>query len=379
MKRMKNSQLNIGIVGAGGFSGFATRAFCSLDGVSIVAVNDLDRNAAQRLAAGFGATVFDDFQQVLKQKEADLIYIATPPFMHYEQTRQALLAGKHVICEKPAALNVTEAEKVQALARSLQLLNVVNLMQRYNPLYTTVKKIIDRQLLGNFLHGYFENYASDENLDPGHWFWNEAKSGGIFIEHGVHFFDMFAGWFGRGEVINAIQLKRPGSGVKIVDRVQATVLYDKRIVNFYHGFDQPKILDRQQIKLQFEKGDITLYEWVPVKMVLEGLVTHKDLRQLEEIIGDVNVERMTGDPERPPAKGRFSTIQYDEHVVITSGNKADKQNRYADILRAMLLDQWAWIKNPEHKRIVDDTNAVESLRMAERATQLAKALNKNCC
>ncbi len=59
---------------------------------------------------------------------------------------------------------------------------------------------------------------------------------------------------------------------QIIDRVQATVLYDEGAVNFYHGFDQPKILDRQEMRLQFEHGDITLYEWIPVKMRLHGLI-----------------------------------------------------------------------------------------------------------
>ena len=80
---------------------------------------------------------------------------------------------------------------------------VANLMQRYNPVYDAVNRLIQAAILGELLHGYFENYASDENLPPEHWFWDPAKSGGIFIEHGVHFFDLFAGWLGAGSVVAA--------------------------------------------------------------------------------------------------------------------------------------------------------------------------------
>ena len=59
---------------------------------------------------------------------------------------------------------------------------------------------------------------------------------------------------------------------KIIDRVQATVMYKDGSVNFYHGFDQPKILDRQEMRLQFEYGEITLYEWIPVKIKLHGFL-----------------------------------------------------------------------------------------------------------
>src|ERR1035438_1204334 len=65
-----------------------------------------------------------------------------------------------------------------------------NLMQRYNPLYGQISQLIKSQLLGNVLHGYFENYACDEGLGSEHWFWDPKKSGGIFIEHGVHFLDI---------------------------------------------------------------------------------------------------------------------------------------------------------------------------------------------
>jgi predicted dehydrogenase len=89
---------------------------------------------------------------------------------------------------------------------------------------------VNERLLGNFLHGFFENYASDENLYQDHWFWDESKSGGIFIEHGVHFFDMFSGWLGDGKIVSALQLRRPHDNKRIIDRVQATVLYQNGTV-----------------------------------------------------------------------------------------------------------------------------------------------------
>ena len=170
---------------------------------------------------------------LFRSNNVSLVYIATPPFLHFQISKAALDSGKHVICEKPAALKTSEAEELRTLAKEHKLLYVVNLMQRYNPLYTAVRKIIDKKILGNFLHGFFENYASDENLNEQHWFWNRGKSGGIFIEHGVHFFDMFAGWLGKGKIINAVEIKRKNVATIMYDRVQATVLYDDGLVNFW--------------------------------------------------------------------------------------------------------------------------------------------------
>jgi len=363
-------QLNIGIIGAGGFAAFASKSFLQIPGINIIAVTDINRSAAEKMAKELDAELYTDLNSFFQNDKIDLVYIATPPFLHFEQSKKALLAGKHVICEKPAALKTIEVEELQELARTMNLLYVVNLMQRYNPLYNIVTTIVKEKMLGNFLHGFFENYASDETLGIDHWFWDKSKSGGIFIEHGVHFFDMFSGWLGKGEVLNSVQLQRKGTK-DLLDRVHATVIYPAGIVNFYHGFDQPSILDRQEIRLQFEKGEITLYEWVPVKMKLHGLFETSQVKKLYELLNDFSIFHHT-ETTKKIVKGRFAEIRFDEHITIEYGNISDKQNRYKEILIAMLEDQCKWIRDRTHTRVIDDNNALESLRIAEKATLIAQ-------
>ena len=367
--------LRMGIIGAGGFAAFAVKAFLKIPGVKITGVTDINKKVALQMAEENNAIVYADIETLLQDENIDLVYIATPPFLHYEQSKTALLAGKHVICEKPAALKTNEAEELVSIAKLYQLLYVVNLMQRYNPLYGVADKIIKQKILGNFLHGFFENYASDENLDPGHWFWNETKSGGIFIEHGVHFFDMFSGWLGNGEVVSSLKIKRLSVNDEITDRVHATVMYRNGIVNFYHGFDQPKILDRQEMRLQFERGEITLYEWVPVKMKFHGLIKNEQVKFLKELVGECTIVIHDIKQHDQKVKGRFSEINYDHEITLECGNVEEKQNRYQELLKNMLSDQWKWIKDRNHKRVINESNAVESLRMAEEATKNAKKID----
>ena len=131
--------LNIGIVGAGGFAAFAAKAFLAIPGINIIAITDINEDAATQMANDLNAKSYNTYESFLKEPGIDLVYIATPPFLHYQQSKMALLAGKHVICEKPAALKTSEAEELHALASSNNLLYVVNLMQRYNPLYDSGK------------------------------------------------------------------------------------------------------------------------------------------------------------------------------------------------------------------------------------------------
>ena len=372
LEKGSGESLSIGIIGAGNFAAFAANVFITIIGIKIIAVADVNEMAGNKLADELKATCHLDYMDLLADNSIDLVYIATPPHLHFEMSKNALLAGKHVICEKPAALKTVDVIALQALANQFQLLYVVNLMQRYNPLYKVVQEIIQQKMMGNFLHGFFENYASDENQHEQHWFWDEAKSGGIFIEHGVHFFDMFSGWLGNGKVINAVEQKRKSSDTTIYDRVQATVLYEAGTVNFYHGFDQPSILDRQEMRLLFERGEITLYEWVPVSMKLHGLFTNEQLQALQELIGPCTIEKHPAKAGGKKVQGRFTEIIFDEQVTIHFGSNAEKQHRYQQLVKDMLQDQWSWIKDRDHQRIIDDTNAVESVRMAEEAHAIAQ-------
>ena len=382
------TSLNIGIVGAGGFANFAAKCFATVDGVKIVAVADTNSPAAATLAATFGAKAHLNFEEFLADDAIDLVYIATPPSLHYQQSRFALLAGKHVICEKPAALSTGDAEQLVALAMANNLLYVVNLMQRYNPLYDIVKQIVDKKVLGEFTHGFFENYASDEFLNEAHWFWDDTLSGGIFIEHGVHFFDLFSGWLGQGELIYAAKWKRPDMETEVYDRVTAIVNYPRGPVTFYHGFDQPNVLDRQEMKLQFERGDITLYGWIPVRLKLNGLLDLDVIADLGAMIPEAVVKildptevEITNQPiatESGPAKprtrsvtGRFKHIGFDHHVSIAHGDDSQKMGVYADLLRKLIIDQRAWILDNSVERVTDEKNAIESLRIAQAATTAA--------
>jgi predicted dehydrogenase len=362
----------MGIAGAGGFAKFAASSFSEIPGLKISCIMDTDNLQAKRLANDLGASVYDDYESFLGNKDLSIVYIATPPFLHYEQSKKALLAGKHVICEKPAALHVNQAEELALLADKNGLLYTVNLMQRYNPLYEIVKNILENKLLGNFLHGYFENYAGSENLGFGHWFWNTKKSGGIFIEHGVHFFDLFSGWLGQGEVIHAVSLHSLGDHGNVTDRVQAVVLYKNGLVNFYHGFNQPNILDRQEMRLQFEQGDITLYGWIPIKLKLTGLLDEKSEHEFKEMMMNYLPFSYEKHDQQSKNGNQHSLSEPVQKIEAVYNDKLDKQQRYREMLKKMMEDQLNWIRDNTHERKINQMNAVQSLVIAEQATMISR-------
>lgn len=364
--------LRIGAIGAGGFGLFALQQFLQVPGTRLVAIAGTHREAALAMARRFGVDDVVDTGLLLADPEIDLVYIATPPFLHFPQARAALLAGKHVICEKPLAMTVAQADELLALARERDLLCVANLMQRYNPLYDAAHGLVESGVLGECLHGGFENYASDEGLREDHWFWDREKSGGIFIEHGVHFFDLFEGWLGAGEVVAAQRILRPGSGIE--EQVQCTVRYaGGPLVNFYHGFTQPSRLDRQEFRLLFEHGELTLEEWVPVRARVRAAVNEEQTRVLTELFpgSRLDVLKTHGGHDRS-ARGRFKEVDIFQQIELHHALGDDKQRRYCELLRALFADQLAWLRDRSHVRKVTERNGYDSLVMAETAARLAE-------
>lgn len=366
-------KFKLGIIGAGSFSTFSVDAFLQNPDISVAGIYDVDSGKSQAFASKFSVRIYDSIDEILNDNDIDLIYISTPPYLHYEQSKSALEAGKHVICEKPAALEPSHAVELYQLSEMKRLLYVVNLMQRYNPLYQKVSKLIESKILGEFLHGYFENYASDEALEPGHWMWKPEFSGGIFIEHAVHFFDMFEGWLGEGAFIASLKIKRPGIGRTIFSRVQSVGLYGGGLVNMYHGFDQPKRMDRQELRLLFERGEVTLREWVPVCADIKCLITNEEELILIELFpgASINViERFKVDQRI--CRGNFKEYIVDKMIRLEFGKGASKEDIYKVILREMITDQVKWIQNRSHQRVITGLNGVNSLKMAWEAERKAQ-------
>jgi predicted dehydrogenase len=366
--------INFAVIGAGGFAYFAVAEFVKNPRVKLVGVYDeITANAMRFKEINAEIQVYPSLEEICNAPSIDLVYIATPPYLHHQQSKMALMFGKHVICEKPAAITLSDAIELRSLAKEKKLLFVVNLMQRYNPLYHSLTQLIQQNILGNFLHGFFENYASDEFLPAHHWFWDNEKSGGIFIEHGVHFFDMFSGWLGEGKVIAAQKMNRPDFPL-VWDKFQATVQYANGLVNFYHGFDQPKAMDRQEMRLQFERGEVTLYEWVPTHLKITALCSEKEREGLQSIFPTATVELLEHHEKPVTAKGRFKEVSYQYKLKLTTPDTIQKPSLYKELVTAMFQDQLAWIEDSTHIRKIDDDNAVRSLELADEAERLVVRL-----
>ena len=89
------------------------------------------------MALVLNAKTYTNYEEFLQDENIDLVYIATPPFLHYQQSKLALLAGKHVICEKPLAMTLEEADEMIDVCKRQDVLLAYAEELLFTPKYLT--------------------------------------------------------------------------------------------------------------------------------------------------------------------------------------------------------------------------------------------------
>src|ERR1700686_3616840 len=285
---LATGRLGLGMVGCGRFGEFCLTAFATIPSLALIGVTDLDQRRAEATAEAFGVTAYSDYMALLADPRVQVVAINTPPALHASMTLAAAAAGKHVFCEKPLATTMEDATAVLRAVRDARVRLAVDYVMRWNPLYGLLRHIGSLTagsgpLLGRLRRFALENYAADEDLAPGHWFWDEAISGGIFVEHGVHFFDICDWLMGSHPLaVQALQLRRPGGGP--IDTVAATCTHEGGgTSSFLHAFTHPNRAQYQSVTLDWGFAHGQLTGWIPVGLELEVWTDVQGLALLEHL------------------------------------------------------------------------------------------------
>ena len=364
------TSIGYGLVGAGAFGSFCIAQYRTSPMIDVRAVADVNLEAARTIAGAHGIDAHGDVSELLAREDIDLVHFATPPFTHKELVLQALAAGKHVLCEKPLTITAEDAAELVGAARAADRVLVVNHIMRYDPLNHAVKQILEQGLLGEPIAAMLTNLASDSMLVPEHWFWQPELSGGIFVEHSVHFFDLFSLFLGPATVLHATEVTRPANP-SIVEQVQATALHDSGVLaTQYHGFHQPSELDRQELRIVCERGDIRLLGWLTTHVEIDAMLEDATARRIRELFPQeptvVSVPVETHD-----VGARQKTFRADARYRISATLGIEKLEVYGRAITALLEDQAAHILDRTHKRLLDESHGLRSLALAVDARRLS--------
>jgi predicted dehydrogenase len=228
MSAERNDPLRIGYIGTGWTERVQIPAF-ALGGLRAQAISSRDPENAKRVAGRYSIpSVFSDWRDLVAAADVDVVSIVTPPALHAEMAIAALEAGKHVICEKPTALTVAEAEAMFAAAQAAPTrLAIIDHELRFQPQRFHLRKLVRDGFVGAPL--YLElDWRYRHRLDAQRvWSWHSdaAAGGGILGAIGSHLLDLARWILGRIDAITAqlqtAHFTRPTAGGATMQHVTA--------------------------------------------------------------------------------------------------------------------------------------------------------------
>lgn len=205
------NRLNVGVIGCGWAGEQHARAFSSIEEVEVLAVADIDEAKARDFAARWGTDVWHmDYGKVLADRRIDAVSICLPHFLHSAVSVEAAEAGKHILCEKPIANNLDEADAMIRAANRAGVTLMIAENVRFHPINIKIKELIGKDYIGEvFLARIFRDHEMHESLKKRRWFLDREKAGGgIWMAGGIHDVDALRMLIGEVEKIALFQAKK---------------------------------------------------------------------------------------------------------------------------------------------------------------------------
>jgi len=168
-------KLKVGVIGTGFIGPAHIEALRRTGLADVVALADINKDVAEAKAEELSVPQsYGDYKELLAQPDIDIVHICTPNNLHFSMAKYAMEAGKHVVCEKPLAMNSAEAEELVRIAKEKGVVNAIHFNIRFYPVIHHVKAMIESGELGEILavNGSYQQdwlfYDTDYNwrLEP---------------------------------------------------------------------------------------------------------------------------------------------------------------------------------------------------------------------
>lgn len=191
--------LKAAVIGLGNISGAHIKGWQGTDGVELIAGADVRQEAADRVKESHGIATYTDWRRMLDEQSPDIVSICTPPAFHEEAAVDALGRGMHVMCEKPMAATVADAEAMAAAAEGAAAVIMVAFCHRFHGTAMRAKQLIDEGILGKpvYFRGAFTGKA---DMVGNHRAQMSLAGGGSLMDNGSHAADLYQ--FLLGKVAN---------------------------------------------------------------------------------------------------------------------------------------------------------------------------------
>lgn len=217
-------KINVGVIGLGMMGTTHLDVYTKRDDVNVIAISDIDPDRLSGASRAGGnikgqaggrvlhtsAARYDEGMKLIADPEVDLVDICLPTPLHLDFAIAALLAGKHVLVEKPITRNAEEAKRLIQVARTARGYIMPAMCMRFWPGWDWLKKAIDQKTYGKVLSATFRRVSSH----PGGPFYRDGEaSGGAILDLHIHDVDFILHCFGMPEEVNSFGYSKTTSHV----------------------------------------------------------------------------------------------------------------------------------------------------------------------
>lgn len=200
--------MKIGIIGAEGIAKAHAKALSTVKGAELSGFFDVNSLASRKCAFEYGGTVFDQLQDLLNESTA--VIVSSPNFCHKEHVLEAMSAGKYVLCEKPMAVSMEEAEEMKNKAAQTSYIPIMGFNYRHLTFVQRLKEMISNNELGDILSVNI-NFKKNSALRRKKYTWRDHsksnKTSGALGDLGVHLIDLILYLFNSPFKLDSLKVK----------------------------------------------------------------------------------------------------------------------------------------------------------------------------
>lgn len=183
---MVNNKFALAIVGFGGMGNWHSELIADFDDLFVYGIYDIDPKRIE-YAKTKGLRTFSSLEEVLSDKNVDIVLIATPNDAHKPIAIEAMKAGKHVVSEKPVTLSSSDLQEMIDAANKYGVVFTVHQNRRWDADFRIMKKVYDDNTLGEVFN--IESRVHGSRGIPGDWRGKKKHGGGMVLDWGVHILD----------------------------------------------------------------------------------------------------------------------------------------------------------------------------------------------
>jgi len=180
--------INFAVIGYGGMGSYHVHNIMPNENERIHVVGTYDISGErQEISSQHNHKIYTSLGAVLSDETIEAVLIATPNDSHKDLAIQALKAGKHVVCEKPVAMNVAELDEILKVAKETGQTFMVHQNRRWDPDFLITRELYKNQQIGELFQ--IESRVQGANGIPGDWRHELKHGGGMLLDWGVHLLD----------------------------------------------------------------------------------------------------------------------------------------------------------------------------------------------